>query len=183
MWLHTSYSILVQLKDTTQVQNSGVTDEGTRVRTSPWQDKCKNLVPSLFLFIFRCAVYFFGLLYFFGFQQVVAFCVFRKFLDCCFPVISGFSRLYRNQHTDTLSFLKFFLNVGEKPPTVASGPLSATFPGLSKSSSYAKKCINQHGFSNVTWTTVSLPRPMLTTKLFTMHFAMVGFRKLRVVWR
>ena len=35
--------------------------------------------------------------------------------------------------------------------------------------------------ANVTCTTVSLPRQMLTTKLFIMHFAMVGFRKLRVV--
>jgi len=35
IWLYTGYSILVQLKDTTQVQNSDVTDQDTRVRTSP----------------------------------------------------------------------------------------------------------------------------------------------------
>lgn len=37
-WLYaseTGYSILVEWKDTTQVYNSGVTDVGTRVRTSP----------------------------------------------------------------------------------------------------------------------------------------------------
>jgi len=33
--------------------------------------------------------------------------------------------------------------------------------------------------ANVTCTTASVPR--LTTKLFTMHFAMVGFKKLWVV--
>jgi len=37
--------------------------------------------------------------------------------------------------------------------------------------------------ASLTYTTVSLPKQMLTTKLFTMHFAVVGFRKLRVVWR
>jgi len=37
--------------------------------------------------------------------------------------------------------------------------------------------------ANVTCTIASLPRQMLTTKLFTMHFATVGFRKLVVVWR
>jgi len=37
--------------------------------------------------------------------------------------------------------------------------------------------------ANVTCTTSSVPRQMLTAKLITMHFAMVGFRKLRVVWR
>jgi len=35
--------------------------------------------------------------------------------------------------------------------------------------------------ANVTCTIAGVPRSMLTTKLFTMHFAMVGFRKLRVV--
>jgi len=32
--------------------------------------------------------------------------------------------------------------------------------------------------ANVTCTTVSLPRQMLTQKLFTMHLATVGFSKL-----
>ena len=35
--------------------------------------------------------------------------------------------------------------------------------------------------ANVTCTTASLPKQMLTTKLFTMHFAVVGFRKIWVV--
>jgi len=35
--------------------------------------------------------------------------------------------------------------------------------------------------ANVTCTTASVPKQMMTTKLFTMHFAMVSFRKLRVV--
>jgi len=50
-------------------------------------------------------------------------------------VISGFSIAYRNPHPDTFSFLNFFFNVGEGSPTVASGPLSATFPTLAKTSS------------------------------------------------
>jgi len=33
---------------------------------------------------------------------------------------------------------------------------------------------NQRGFSNVTYTTVSLPRQILTAMLPTMHFAKVG---------
>jgi len=32
---NTGYSIIVQLKDTKQVKNIGVTDQDTRVRTSP----------------------------------------------------------------------------------------------------------------------------------------------------
>jgi len=39
---------------------------------------------------------------------------------------------------------------------------------------YTKNAYNQHGFSNVTYTTASLPRLMLTTKLPEMHFAMIG---------
>ena len=50
IWLYTGYSILVQWKDTTQVYNSGVTDGGARVRTSPLTSKCKNWVPILFIF-------------------------------------------------------------------------------------------------------------------------------------
>ena len=37
--------------------------------------------------------------------------------------------------------------------------------------------------ANVTCTTANLLSQMLTTKLFAMHLAMIGFRKLRVVWR
>jgi len=48
---------------------------------------------------------------------------------------------------------------------------------------YTKNTHIQHGFSNVTCTTANLPRQMLTAKLFTIHLAMIGFRKLRVEWR
>jgi len=37
---------------------------------------------------------------------------------------------------------------------------------------YAKNAYSQRGFRNVTYTTASLPTPMLTTKLPTMHFTM-----------
>jgi len=37
---------------------------------------------------------------------------------------------------------------------------------------YIKNAYNQRGFSNVTYTTGSLTRQMLTTKLPSMHFAM-----------
>jgi len=78
IWLYTGYSILVQWKNTTQVYNSGVTDGDTRVRISPLQAKRKNW-PTI-LFIFRHSV-------FFWFSESC----FLRFLDCCFPVISGFS--------------------------------------------------------------------------------------------
>ena len=51
-------------------------------------------------------------------------------------MIPGFS-IYRNTHPDELSFLSFLLNVGGGPLTIASGPLSATFPTLAKNSSNA----------------------------------------------
>ena len=35
IWLYTGYSMLVQWKDTKQAFNSGVTDGGTKLRTSP----------------------------------------------------------------------------------------------------------------------------------------------------
>ena len=35
---------------------------------------------------------------------------------------------------------------------------------------YTKNAYNQHGYRKVTYTTASLPRQMLTTKLYTMHF-------------
>jgi len=37
--------------------------------------------------------------------------------------------------------------------------------------------------ANVTCTTASEPRQMLTTKLFTMHLVTVGFKKFGVVWK
>jgi len=126
-WLYAGYSILVRLKDTTHAENSGVTDGGSRLRTSPWQDKCKNWVPILF--IFRYSV-----LFWFSVS-----CCFFAFLGSFWTAIFRWFRVwvYRNPHPYTLSFLKFFLNVGEGPPTVASGRFSATFPGLAKISSYA----------------------------------------------
>jgi len=81
---------------------------------------------------------------------------------------------------------------------VVSGPTSVTFPTLAETSTplvcniiinncvldYTKNAYNQHGFSNVTYTTASLPRQILTTiKLSIMHFAILGIdnRKLWVV--
>jgi len=37
--------------------------------------------------------------------------------------------------------------------------------------------------ANLSCTKASSPRQMLTTKLFTMHLATVGFKKLGVVWK
>jgi len=48
---------------------------------------------------------------------------------------------------------------------------------------HTKHAYTQRGFSKLYLQTVSLPRQMLTTQLFTMHFAVVGFRKIRVVLR
>jgi len=48
---------------------------------------------------------------------------------------------------------------------------------------YAKNAYNQHGFSKRYLHNSQRTKEMLTTKLFTMHLAMIGFRKLRVVWR
>jgi len=129
--LYTGYFLLVQGKITTQVYNSGVTDGGRliRVQTSPWQTKCKNWVSILV--IFRYSVFFwFSVNCFFA------------FFGCFWTVVLRWFRvlvsLYRNPHPDTLSFPNFVLNVGEGPdPTVASGPLSATFLTLAKTSNYA----------------------------------------------
>jgi len=48
---------------------------------------------------------------------------------------------------------------------------------------YTKSSYKQRGLSKVTNTTANLPRQLLTTKLSTMHFAMIGSanRKLWVV--
>ena len=50
---------------------------------------------------------------------------------------------------------------------------------------YTKNADNQRGFNDVTFTTASLPRQMLTTKQPTNHFVMIGLdnTKLCVVWR
>jgi len=107
--------------------------------------------------------------------------------------------VYRNPHPNTLSFLNLFLNVGEDPVRWPVGLFQLRFPPWLKPLATqlvynliflnnfllgcTKNAYNQRGFNNVTWTTASLPRQTLTTKLFTTHFATVGFRKLWVVWR
>ena len=142
-------------------------------------------------FVFSC---------FLRFSFLLLFAFFGSFWTAVFRWFRVLVGICRNPHPDTLSFLKCFLNVDEGPPTVTSGPFSGIrFPAWPKVlatqlvynlfflSNFllgcTKNACNKFGFSNVTWTTASLPRPMLTAKLFTMHFAMVGFRKLRVVWR
>ena len=87
-----------------------------RLRTSPWRDKCKNWAPILLVFrysILFCFSVSCCFLAFFGSFWTVVFLWFR--------VLVG---LYRNRHSDTVSFLNFFRNVGEGPPPVASGLLS-----------------------------------------------------------
>jgi len=92
-----------------------------------WQAKYKNWVPILFIFRYSAP-----------FWLSVSYCFLGVF-GSFWPVIFRWFwvLVYRNPHPDTLSFLNFFLNFGEGPPTVASGPLSVTFSGLAKSSSYA----------------------------------------------
>jgi len=48
---------------------------------------------------------------------------------------------------------------------------------------YSKMLTINVDSANVTCTTASVPRQILTTKLFTVHFAIVGLKKLWVVWR
>ena len=119
------------------------------------------------------------------------FVFFGSFLDC-FPVISGFSiETYIRTH---FLFSTFFW-------VLLSGPLSAMFRTLTETLvtplvyhltsldnfvlDFTKTAYNQRGFSNATYETASLTRQMLTTKVSTMHFAIVGLdsRKLLVVWR
>jgi len=184
IWLHTAYSIIIQWQDTTQVYNSGVTDGDAGMRTSPLQAKCKNWAFVLHIFWYSVLFWFSVKLLLFASLDVV-FRLFRvlKWKPTCWCIFIS----------------KLFLNVGEGPPAVVSGPLSATFPTWLKPLAtqlvynliflnnfligYTKSAYNQSGFSNATYTTASLPRQMLTTKLFTMHFPMVGFSKLWVVWR
>jgi len=61
------------------------------------------------------------------FSGLLFFAFFGVFFNC-FRWFRVF--VYRNPHSDTLSFLNFFLSVGEWPLTVSSGPLSATFPTI-----------------------------------------------------
>ena len=62
--------------------------------------------------------------------------LFFAFFGSVWTVVFGLFQVlvYRNPHPDRLLFLNFFLNVGEE---VSSGPLSATFLTLVKTSSYA----------------------------------------------
>jgi len=56
-------------------------------------------------------------------------------MDCCFPVISGFSI---QKSTSGYTFIsKIFSEFWRGVPTMTSAPLSGTFPTLAKSSSYA----------------------------------------------
>jgi len=114
-------------------------------------------------------------------------------------VISGFRiEIHIRIHFHFL----FFLSVSKWASYGGQCPPSATFPILAEISRYAiglhysiiflndflldyTKNAYQGGFSNVTYTTASLPRQMLTTKLSTTHFKMIGLdnRKLWVVGR
>jgi len=69
------------------------------------------------------------------FSKLLFFALFGRFWTVVFRLCQVL--VYRNPHPDTLLFLNFFLNVGEGPPTVATGPLSPTFPTLVETSSYA----------------------------------------------
>jgi len=126
IWLYTCYPILVQWKNTTKVYNNGVTAGVQGWEPPHWQANCKIWAPTLLLF--RYSVLFsFSVSCFFAF-----FGSFEPFFSRWFRILA-----HRNPHPDTFSLLNFFLNVGVGPPTAASGPLSATFPTLAKTSSYA----------------------------------------------
>jgi len=76
IWLYTGYCIFLYSKRIQhRATTAGETDGGTRVRTSPWQAKCKNWAP-FFLYVD------FSKLFFLRFSEV---------FGCCFPVIAGFS--------------------------------------------------------------------------------------------
>jgi len=158
IWLYTSYSILVQRKDTTQVYNSGVTDTGAWMRTSPLTSWMQKLSPQ-----FHCISVFSAFLLY---SNLLFSCIFRKFLDYCFP-ISGFIGPIQKSTPDTLSILNYFLNVGEGPATVASGlpfcpfqlpflpwlkPLATQMASnliflINSLLGYIKNAYNQRGFS------------------------------------
>jgi len=78
-------------------------------------------------------------------------------------VLSGFSTVYRNPHTDALSFLNFFLSFGEAPLRWPVGHFQLRFPPLLKPLAaqldynliflknfllgYSENAYNQRGFS------------------------------------
>jgi len=117
------YSERIQHRSKTKVWLTGV--QGCEPLS--WQAKYKNGFLILFIFRYSVPCWFSESYCFLG--------VFGNFWTVIFWWF--WVSVYRNPLPDTLSFLNFFLNVGEGPPTVASGPLSATFSGLAKCSSYA----------------------------------------------
>ena len=148
IWLYTGYSILVRWNDTTQVYNSGVTDGVQGCEPLPWQARCKNWATFCL---------YFGIQYFLVFSKLffAFFVIFSTVVFRWFRVL-----IYRNPHPDTMSCLIFFLNICEGPPTVASGPLSATFLTLAKTYSYATGL--QLNFDEYFFTRLLNPRWMLT---------------------
>jgi len=123
------------------------------------------------------------------------FCVFRKFWDCAFPVISSFSI---QKSTSIYTFIsKLFSECWRGPLRWPVGLFQLRFPPWLKALTtqrvynliflsnfllgYTINTYNQVDSADVTCTTASLPRQMLTMELFILHFAMVGFRKLWVV--
>ena len=116
------------VKGTTQSLNNGVTDGGSRVRTSPWQDKCKNWVPILFIFRYSVLFWFSVSPWFFS--------CFGRFWTAIFWWFRVL--IYRNPHPDTLSFLNVFLYVREGPYAglyVREGP----YAGQRAPSSYVSR--------------------------------------------
>jgi len=188
IWLHTGYSILVQWKNTTQVYNSGVTDGVQGWEPLPWQVNAKTDPPFCL---------YFGIQYFLVFSKLLFFAFFGSFWTVVFRWFRAL--VYRNPHPDKLSFLNFFLNVGGGPLRLPVGLFQLRFPPWLKPLarqlvhnliflnnvllSYTKNACNQRGFSRRYLHNNQLAKATLTTKLFTMHLAMVGFGKLWVVWR
>jgi len=103
--------------------------------------------------------------------------VIRKFLDCCFQGISGFRTVYRYPHPDTLLLInKLFSECWRGGPYDDQWALSAIrFPPYGQKPlatqlvynliflnnfllGYTKNAYNQHGCSNVTWTTAKFTK-------------------------
>ena len=149
----------------------------------PRHAKSRNWVPSIQYFLVFTQLFF----AFFGSFWTVVFRQFRVLV-------------YINPHLDTLSFLNIFLMLARGPLPWPVSLFQLRFPPWLKPLGtqlvycnliflnnfllgYTKNAENNMDSANVNCTTVSSPRPMLATTLFTTHFAMVGFRKSWVVWR